>query len=42
MLETLFQKATQQVLSKYNSQLLQINALGTSFKTLTDKAKLSL
>ena len=36
MLETIFQKPTQQVLTKYNPQLKQINAFGTKFKTFTD------
>jgi preprotein translocase subunit SecA len=37
MLESLFQKTTQQVLSKYNPQVQQINSIGKKFKTLTDK-----
>ena len=37
MLETLFQDPTQRVLSKYNSQLTQINRLGASFKNFTDQ-----
>ena len=36
MLESLFQNTTQQVLSKYNSQLQQINIIGKTFKILTD------
>ena len=36
MLETLFQNTTQQVLSKYRSQLNQINSIGKSFKSLTN------
>ena len=36
MLEALFQSATQQVLSKYNTQLQQINAVGKKLETLTD------
>ena len=36
MLETIFQKPTQQVLTKYNPQLKQINAIGTKFKNFTD------
>jgi len=37
MLESLFQKTTQQVLAKYNPQIQQINSIGKNFKTLTDK-----
>jgi len=37
MLESLFQKTTQQVLTKYNPQIQQINSIGKTFKTLTDK-----
>jgi preprotein translocase subunit SecA len=37
MLESLFQKTTQQVLTKYNPQIQQINSLGKTFKTLTDQ-----
>ena len=36
MLESLFQNSTQQVLSKYNSNVQQINIIGKTFKTLTD------
>ena len=36
MLETFFQNTTQQVLSKYKSQLNQINLIGKKFKSLTD------
>jgi preprotein translocase subunit SecA len=36
MLESLFQNTTQQVLSKYNSNVQQINTIGKTFKTLTD------
>ena len=36
MLEALFQNTTQQVISKYSSQLQQINSIGQKFKTLTD------
>ena len=36
MLESLFQNTTQQILSKYNPQLQQINLIGNTFKTLTD------
>ena len=36
MLETIFQDPTQRVLSKYSSQLRQINSIGTSFKNFTD------
>ena len=37
MLETIFQDPTQRVLSKYNSQLRQINTIGTTFKKFTDE-----
>ena len=37
IVETLFQDPTQRVLSKYNSQLTQINRLGASFKNFTDQ-----
>ena len=37
MLETLFQDPTQRVLSKYNSQLTQMNRLGASCKNFTDQ-----
>jgi preprotein translocase subunit SecA len=36
MLESLFQNTTQQILSKYNPQLQQINLIGNTFKTFTD------
>ncbi len=36
MLETIFQDPAQRVLSKYNSQLRQINSIGTTLKKLTD------
>lgn len=36
MLETLFQNTTQQVLTKYRSQLAQIDLIGRNFKSLTD------
>ena len=34
MLETIFQDPAQRVLSKYNSQLRQINSVGENFKNL--------
>jgi|TARA_B110000003_G_scaffold46334_1_gene44538 preprotein translocase subunit SecA len=37
MLETIFQDPSQRVLSKYNSQLCQINSIGTVLKGLTDE-----
>ena len=37
MLESLFQNTTQQVLSKYNTHIQQINIIGKNFKFLTDK-----
>ena len=37
MLDTIFQDPTQRVLSKYNSQLRQINTIGTTFKKFTDQ-----
>ena len=36
MLETIFQDPAQRVLSKYNSQLRQINSVGENFKKFTD------
>ena len=36
MLESLFQNTTQQILSKYNPQVQQINIIGKAFKDLTD------
>ena len=37
MLESLFQKTTQQVVAKYNTQIQQINSIGKQFTTLTDE-----
>ena len=37
MLETIFQDPSQRVLSKYNSQLCQINSIGKVLKGLTDE-----
>ena len=36
MLETIFQKPTQQVLTKYNPQLKQINSIGNQYRNFTD------
>jgi len=36
MLETIFQKPTQQVLTKYSPQLKQINSIGTKLKNFSD------
>jgi preprotein translocase subunit SecA len=37
MLESLFQNTKQQILSKYNSQVQEINIIGKTFKTLPDR-----
>ena len=36
MLETIFQKPTQQILTKYNPQLKQINSIGNQYRNFTD------